>query len=173
MTNFPYVGFLRRALGSDHSKIVVVPVTLDDSQGYLTAESNEKLLRTWVDIVRANAENGAITCLLLHPTDVTYKLETERRLIEAVRGDDAWVGDVGALSRFWQARARLHPVIKVKSGGKHMIILGMKLADLPAGQALIMETGPGLDIPTVQDAVGVTVPVRIRAGKGGSVLLLR
>jgi peptidoglycan/xylan/chitin deacetylase (PgdA/CDA1 family) len=173
LTNFPYVGFRRRALGSEHSKIIVVPVALDDSQGYLTAETREQLLRTWIDVVRANAENGAITCLLVHPTDVTYKLETDRRLIEAVRGDDAWIGDVGTLSRFWQARARLHPVIKSKSDGKPLIVLGMKLADLPAGQALIIETGPGLDIPTVHDAVGATVPVRIHACKARSVLLLR
>jgi peptidoglycan/xylan/chitin deacetylase (PgdA/CDA1 family) len=172
LTNFPYLGFRRRAAGSEHSRIVQVPVTLDDSQGFLTAKTQQSLLRTWIDVVRANAENGAMTCLLIHPTDITYKLETERRLIEAIRGDESWVGDVGSMARFWQARARLRPTVRVRSDGRPVIVLNLRRADVPSGQALVVESRPGSAVPQVQDAAGVPVPVRARAAKDRTFLLL-
>lgn len=172
LTNFPYVGFRRRTVGSEHSKIVQVPVTLDDSQGFLTAKTQEELLRTWIDVTRANAENGATTCLLVHPTDVTYKLETERRLIEAIRGDDCWIGDVGTLSRFWMDRSRLRPALRVGSDGKAVIVLNLKRADLPSRQALVVETHPGKAAPQVLDAAGQPVPVRFQVAKDRTFLLL-
>lgn len=172
LTNFPFIGFRRRALGSEHSRIWQVPVTLDDSQGFLTAKTKEQMLRTWIDVVHANAENGAMTCLLVHPTDVTYKLETERRLIEAIRGDDSWIGDVGDMSRFWQSRARLRPVLRVGSDGKLVIVLNLKRADLSSGQTLVVETRAGVAPPEVQDAAGEKIPVRPRPAKDRTLLLL-
>ncbi len=171
LTNFPYLGFLHRVLGSEHSKIVVVPVALDDSQDYLTAQSQETMLRTWTEVIRANAENGAMTCLLIHPTDVTYKLKTERRLIETIRGDDAWIGDVGTLARFWKARALLQPVVRSGSEGA-VIVLNLKRADLPSGQALVIEVRSGQRVPQVQDAAGRPVAVRVRQAKDRAFLLL-
>jgi hypothetical protein len=176
LTNFPYVGFRRRAVGSEHSRIVQVPVVLDDSQGFLTAKTQEKLLQTWIEVVRANAENGALSCLLVHPTDVTYKLSTERRLIEAIRGDDAWIGDVGTLSRFWQARARLRPVVRVRSNGRPVIVLNLRRANLPSGQTLVIETREGATapgtVPPVEDAAGELVPVHLRVAPDRTFLLL-
>lgn len=178
LTNFPYFGFRRRALGSEHSRIVVIPVTLDDSRGelvvrdFLTAETQEETLRTWMEVIRANAENNAITCLLIHPTNITYKLETERRLIEKNRGNDRWIGDVGSLARFWQGRARLRPVLRKQSDGSALIVLNLTRADLPPGQALAVESQPGAPVPPVQDAAGQPVPVRIRVAKDRIFLLL-
>ncbi len=172
LTNFPFMGFRRRSVDSEHSKIVQVPVTLDDSQGFLTSQTQEKMLRTWIDVIRANAENGALTCLLIHPTDVTYKVETERRLIEAIRGDDAWIGDVGTLSRFWLARALLRPVIRRASDGKPLIALNLTRANLPHGQALAVETPQGAPVPQVRDAAGELIPVRVRMAKDRAYLLL-
>ncbi|MFQ5926724.1 MAG: hypothetical protein ACE5MH_04740 [Terriglobia bacterium] len=151
---------------------MVVPVTLDDSRDFLNPDTQEQALRTWTEIIRANAENGAVTCLLIHPTDATYKLETERRLIEAHRGEDIWIGDVGSLARFWRGRARLRPVLRKKTNGGITIVLNLKRKELPSGQALVVEAQPGAAPPEVVDAEGELVPVRTRAAGDRIFLLL-
>lgn len=169
LTNFPFFGFRRRTLGTTHSTVVEVPVTLDDSRGelrtrsFLTAETEDEALRTWLDVIEANAENNALSCLLIHPTDTTYKLETERRLIEAVRGKDVWIGTVGALARFWRERALVHPELRRTSNGRPVIVLSnLPRAAIPPGQTLIVEAEPKAAFPQVVDAAGREVPVRGR-----------
>jgi peptidoglycan/xylan/chitin deacetylase (PgdA/CDA1 family) len=178
LTNFPYFGFRQRSLGSEHSNIVVVPVALDDSRGeldvrnFLTAETQDEALRVWMDVIQANAENGAVTCLLIHPTDVTYKLETERRLIEAVRGEDAWIGDMGTVARFWRERARLRPTLEKAHDGTVVIVLGLPRRELTHGQALVLEAQGGAPAPVVQDAARELVAVRTRVERDRMVLTL-
>jgi hypothetical protein len=178
LTNYPYFGFRKRSLDSEHSQIVVVPVTLDDSRGelatreFLTGETQQEALRMWSDVIRANEENNAITCLLIHPTNITYKLETERRLIEANRGSETWIGDVGTMARFWRGRAQLRPSLRKDNDGKEAIILNLKQADLPSGQTLVIETTHGAAVPPVLDAAGQPIPVRTRVSKDRVFLLL-
>ncbi|MFQ5723309.1 MAG: polysaccharide deacetylase family protein [Terriglobia bacterium] len=162
LTNFPYFGFRQRRLGAEQSDIVVVPVTLDDSRDFLTPQTQERVLRLWGDIIEANAENGASTCLLIHPTDVTYKLETVRRLIEAHAHKDIWIGDVGSLARFWRHRARLRPTLRTGSGEAATIVLNLERQDIPPGQTLVVENLPKGPLPRVVDAAGVLLPVRTR-----------
>src|SRR5206468_8269133 len=45
----------------------------------------ERAVTQWLEIVTANAENNNITCLLIHPTDTSYKLNAEERLLQACR----------------------------------------------------------------------------------------
>ena len=172
LTNFPYFGFRRRALDAEQSNIVVVPVTLDDSRDFLTPKTQEKVLRTWTEIIRANAENGATTCLLIHPTDTSYKLQTERRLIAAHLGDETWIGDVGSLARFWRDRARLRPVVRRGKDGGAVIVLNLRRAELPSGQALVVEAQPGASVPQIVDAAGEPIAVRARTADDRVVLLL-
>jgi peptidoglycan/xylan/chitin deacetylase (PgdA/CDA1 family) len=178
LTNYPYLGFRRRSLDSEHSRIVVVPVTLDDSRGelatreFLTAGTQQEALRIWTDVIKANAENNAITCLLIHPTDITYKLETERRLIEANRGSETWIGDVGTVARFWRGRAQLQPSLRKGNDGSETINLNIKRAALPSGQTLVIEARHGAAVPQVLDADGQSIPVRMRVTKDRVFLLL-
>ncbi|HVH67179.1 MAG TPA: hypothetical protein VM716_04875 [Gemmatimonadales bacterium] len=179
LTNFPFFGFRRRTLGSEHSTIVEVPVTLDDSRGeletrnFLTAETQDQALHTWLDVIQANAENNALSCLLIHPTDTTYKLETERRLIEAVRGKDVWIGTVGALARFWRERALVRPQLRRNSHGRPVIVLSnLRRAAIPRGQTLIVEAQPNAPLPQVLDAAGREIHVRGRVAGHAIVLEL-
>jgi peptidoglycan/xylan/chitin deacetylase (PgdA/CDA1 family) len=178
LTNYPYFGFRERSLGSEPGKIVVIPVTLDDSRGeletrnFLTAETKQQALDTWLEVIRANAENNAITCLLIHPTDTSYKLETERRLIEAIRGSDTWIGDVGTIARFWNGRARLQPSLRKDNDGKAVIILNCKQAELPSAQALVIEAQQGAGVPQVLDVEGESIPAKMRVAKDRIFLLL-
>jgi peptidoglycan/xylan/chitin deacetylase (PgdA/CDA1 family) len=178
LTNFPFFGFRERSLGSEPSTIVEVPVTLDDSRGelearnFLTAATAAEALNTWLDVIRANAENNAISCLLIHPTDTTYKLETERRLIEAVRGRGTWIGAVGALASFWRGRGRLRPEVRQRADGRLVIVLrNMRRTEVPPGQALVVEAQPGRPVALVLDAQGRPIPTRTRAA-GDRVFLL-
>ena len=156
----------------------MVPVALDDSRGelrirnFLTPETVEPALRDWTEVIRANTENSAITCLLIHPTDVTYKLETERRLIIANRRDDTWIGDMGAVARFWRERARLRPSLQKTATGSLEIVLNLRRADLPSGQALVVEAQQGLPAPLVRDVAGEPIVVRSRADQGRVYLVL-
>jgi hypothetical protein len=178
LTNYPYFGFRKRSLDSEHSQIVVVPVTLDDSRGelvtreFLTAETQQEALHTWTEVIRANAENNAISTLLIHPTDTTYKLETERQLIEANRGSDTWIGDVGSMARFWRGRAQLSPSLNKGSDGKEAITLNLKQDDIVPGQTLVIEAQSEQAVPAVLDASGQPIPVRIRVKKDRIFLLL-
>ncbi len=178
LTNFPHFGFRQRALGSERSRIVVVPVTLDDSKGdlktreFLTPANQDEAMRIWTDVIRANAENNATTCLLIHPTDATYKLETERRLLEALRGEDIWIGDVGSVARFWRDRHQLKPVLRVDSGELITIVLNMAKKDLPPGQTLVVEKSGSGAVPRIFDAEGQAVATRVRPQNGRFLLTL-
>jgi peptidoglycan/xylan/chitin deacetylase (PgdA/CDA1 family) len=178
LTNFPHFGFRRRALGSERSRIVVVPVTLDDSRGelktreFLTAASQDEALRIWTDVIQANAENNATSCLLIHPSDATYKLETERRLIEALRGKDIWIGDVGSAARFWSDRDRLRPALRTAPGEPVTIVLNLAKRNLPPGQTLVVEGYEGGSAPRILDAEGQVVAARVRQEKGRFFLTL-
>jgi hypothetical protein len=178
LTNFPYFGFRQRSLGSEHSKIVVVPVALDDSRGelhvrnFLTSETKDEALRTWTEVIRANTENGAITCLLIHPTDTTYKLETERRLVAANRGDGTWIGDMGSLARFWRERALLRPSLHEVDNGTFEVVLNLTRRELTLGQSLVVEVPAGGAVPVVRDTEGEPIPVRVRVEKDRIYLVL-
>ena len=171
LTNFPYFGFRRRTLGAEQSNIVVVPVTLDDSRDFLTQETQEHALRTWLDVIHANSENGAFTCLLIHPTDTTYKLETERRLIEALRGSNTWIGDVGSLARFWRSRARLRPAVKKGSDGRTVVVLNLSREELPSRLAVVVESTSAGPSPQVVDTEGR--PISVSAHESGDRVLIR
>jgi peptidoglycan/xylan/chitin deacetylase (PgdA/CDA1 family) len=183
LTNFPFFGFRERSLGSAHSHIVEVPVTLDDSRGelqirnFLTAGTQEEALHAWMEVIRANAENNAFSCLLIHPTDTTYKLATERRLIQLVRSGvagrtDTWIGPVGAVASFWRGRARLHPEIEQRNGRPVIILRDLKRAELPHGQSLVVEARSPGAVPRVLDSDGAEIPARTRAAGDRIFLLL-
>jgi peptidoglycan/xylan/chitin deacetylase (PgdA/CDA1 family) len=107
LTGFPYMAIGERHLGSPESKVVELPVTLDDSLGYLTPDTVARAAQSWLEVAKAHRDNEAITVLLVHPSDTrtqTHKLEAQERLMEGVRAMDGWMGDVGTYGRFWQDR---------------------------------------------------------------------
>ena len=104
ITNFPFFAFERNELGAHVTNLVEIPVTVDDSQGYLTRETRDQVVRTWTEIIEGNRANGAMTCILIHPTDVTYKLEVLERLLKRYSRENVWIGNVAALGEFWARR---------------------------------------------------------------------
>ncbi len=107
LTALPFLALKERELGSPESNVFEIPVTLDDSLGYLTPENVDLVVRKWLDVVRTNMNNETITVLLIHPSDTrtkTYKLEAQEKLMRGVLEMDCWMGDLTTFGEFWRDR---------------------------------------------------------------------
>ena len=101
LSNFPY--HLPRDLGfEDESGIYEFPVTLEDEEAPGIAGRVPEAL----EVIRANADNGAVNVLLIHTNDAKGKLQAEASLLEALAAD-VGVSDILSFARFWRARDRL------------------------------------------------------------------
>jgi peptidoglycan/xylan/chitin deacetylase (PgdA/CDA1 family) len=107
MTNFAYRAFRIRGVGSGSSQVIEIPVIFDDSQGLLTPKNMKELVAKWVDVIMANADNGAISVLLIHPSEAGYKLKSEENLLTQLGGKDIWIGNLTQYGDFWRARSAL------------------------------------------------------------------
>jgi peptidoglycan/xylan/chitin deacetylase (PgdA/CDA1 family) len=124
LTAFPYMAIAERHLGSPESRIIEIPVTLDDSMGYLTPKTVDMAAQSWLEVAAAHRDNEAITVLLVHPSDTrteTYKLEAQKRLMEGVGVMDGWMGDVRTYGRFWQSRDKTEFNVFRESNGTLII----------------------------------------------------
>ncbi|PYT23019.1 MAG: hypothetical protein DMG57_33170 [Acidobacteria bacterium] len=171
LTNYAYRPLRESHLGSAASSIIEIPVTLDDSMGYLTPASQDRVVAQWTEIVEANAENNNITCLLIHPTDTTYKLAAEERLLQACRKKPVWIGSVARFGLFARARASIR-VERAISENHVLIRLSQPRADLPAGLTLVLESDPRWDAIDVRDSQGADIPFTTRLKLDGRLLIL-
>lgn len=100
LTNFPY----DLPLGLDEkqdSGIYEFPVTIEDEQPPPLGQRLDRALR----LINLNAANGAITVVLIHPTDLA-KMRAEQQLLELLPADIA-VSDMLSYARFWSGRELL------------------------------------------------------------------
>jgi hypothetical protein len=173
LTNYPYRPLLEAHVGAAASGIIEVPVTLDDSQGYLTAANLDAATSQWLGIVAANAENNNVTCLLIHPTDVTFKLTAEERLLQVCRQKSVWIDSVTRFGLFARSRASVR-VGAFSVEHRLLLRLNQRRSDLPEGLTLVIEDMGGRwpDI-TVQDNEGAQVPTKIVAKSGRKLIVLQ
>ncbi len=172
ITNFPFFAFDRKHLGARETRLVEIPVTVDDSQGYLTRETVDRVVASWTEIIEANRANAAMTCILVHPTDATYKLEVWRRLLERYTREPVWMGTIAALGDFWVRRASVGVTVAREDGGL-TIRLDRRAAALGVDLALVvvgLEESEGL---RVLDRDGAPVPHRVTARGGQRVVALQ
>jgi len=102
LTNFPYA--LPRDLGFDEdSGIYEFPVTIEDEE----APGFAKRVPQALEVILANAENGAVSVLLVHSNESTLKAAAERELLQKLPGDIS-KADMLSFARFWRARDRLN-----------------------------------------------------------------
>jgi hypothetical protein len=106
LTNFPYALPLGLLFEED-SGIYEFPVTIDDSEDPPLAQRVEKAL----EVVRANAENGAPTVVLIHTTESRGKLLAEEALLRGLP-PGVMAMDLESFARFWRARDRLQWTIQ-------------------------------------------------------------
>jgi hypothetical protein len=102
LTNFPYA--LPLDLGfSEDSGLYEFPVTFEDEETPPLPQRIDKAL----EVIRANAENGAINVILIHSNELRTKLPAEEALLSQLP-PDITATDMLSFARFWRARARLH-----------------------------------------------------------------
>jgi len=133
LTAFPYFALKERNLGSRESSVVEMPVTLDDALGFLTPDTVDAAVNTWIDVTNAHRDNGAITVLLLHPSDTRnqdFKLRAQRRLMEHVRNIDGWMGNMTEFGMFWRQREETEFRLYRDQAGRLIIRLNKSSADL-------------------------------------------
>lgn len=139
MINYPYRMLDGKTVAAGVSGIVEIPVTFDDSQGYLNEKNMLSMLKTWIDVIGANADNGAISVLLIHPSVTAYKLKTEDLLLTAMADGDIWIGDMTSYGDFWLKRASVQFDI---SETDSKVLLRLKTRALPAGVCIVMGKVP-------------------------------
>jgi len=172
LTNSAYRPLREAHLGAPVSSLIEIPVTLDDSMGYLTPTTVDRAVAQWTSIVAANAENNGITCLLVHPTDVTYKLKAEERLLQAYRHKPVWIGSVTRYGLFAHARAAVRAA--AFACDDHIEIrLNQPRAKLPPGLTLALEFGPRWTTLSIRDSEGAEIPFTTSSRADRRMLILQ
>jgi hypothetical protein len=116
LTNFPYR--LDFDLGmTEPTSIFEFPVTFEDEQLPTLLDRIPAML----DVIEANAENGAPSVLLIHSNNAQDKLEAERALLSRLP-KDILVENMIAYARFWKARSQVSWVPRPVTGGERIEI---------------------------------------------------
>jgi hypothetical protein len=102
LTNFPYALPLDLGFAED-SGLYEFPVTFEDEELPPLPQRIDAAL----DVIKANAENGAINVFLIHSNESLTKVPAEEMLLNGLPSDVA-AGDMLTFARFWRARDRLH-----------------------------------------------------------------
>jgi peptidoglycan/xylan/chitin deacetylase (PgdA/CDA1 family) len=124
LSAFPYFAFKDRRIGSEVSNVIEIPVTLDDALSFLTEESLDQATETWIDVVNANKDNGAITVLLVHPSDTrekNYKLLAQEELMKHIIKLGGWMGNLTEFGEFFRSRSQIKLKVFRNSQGKLVI----------------------------------------------------
>jgi hypothetical protein len=128
LSNFPYQ--LDFDLGmTEPTAIFEFPVTFEDEHLPPIGQRIPAML----DVIEANAENGAPSVILIHSNNSKDKLDAERGLLAALP-KDILVGSMIDYARFWKARSQVRWFPRPVSGGEQIEID----SDLPiAGLTLV------------------------------------
>jgi hypothetical protein len=167
MSNFPYALTFDRDF-EDESPIYEFPVTIEDEESPPLGERIGKAL----DVILANADNGAANVVLIHTDNAKMKLMAEEALLNQLPRNIA-VTDMLSFARFWRARDRLkwsvHPghspqeiTLKVSSEesvGGLTFEFAREIASVE-GSAQILDDRHRLLLPAIQPGKVVTLQVR-------------
>ncbi len=102
MSNFPYRLTYDRDF-SDESPIYEFPVTIEDEE----EPPLQKRIDSALDVIKANADNGAANVILIHTNDDEVKVPAEEALLNGLPAD-IMVSDMTDFAKFWRARDRLN-----------------------------------------------------------------
>jgi hypothetical protein len=101
LSNFPFA--LPRNLGfEEDSEIYEFPVTIEDEESPGFAKRVPQALQ----VILANAENGAVSVVLIHSNESTLKAAAEQDLLRQLPSDIVKT-DMLTFAKFWRARDRL------------------------------------------------------------------
>ena len=101
LSNFPYALPLDLGFAED-SGLYEFPVTFEDEALPPLPQRVDAAL----DVIRANAENGAISVILIHSNESKTKLPAEEMILNGLPAE-VTATDMLSFGRFWRARDRL------------------------------------------------------------------
>jgi len=164
MCNFPFMAFSTRNLGSRESEIVEIPVIFDGSMDQLRQDNLHQMVSEWLRIITFNAENEAISCLLLHPNVTSFKLKAEEMLLEELSKQDIWIGCISDLGEFWANRnlIRFEPEIV---GDEIRIILNQSNENVLPGIGFAVKSRNKAYTVTLLDQEGTEIPTAAKRRK--------
>jgi hypothetical protein len=144
LTNFPYALTLGLEFEQD-SGLYEFPVTIEDEEEPPLVER----VRSAVDVFQANADNGAISVVLIHPTDAKRKLEAEKAMLERLpEGIRPW--DPLEFARFWRARDLLDWSVEAGARPRSAVL-----------RVTSRETVRGITFEFVREIAGVSGEARL------------
>ena len=116
LSNFPFA--LPRNLGfEEDSDIYEFPVTIEDEESPGFAKRVPQAL----DVILANAENGAVSVVLIHSNESHLKAAAEQELLRGLP-DDILKTDMVSFGRFWRARDRLQWSVSATPIGLQVVL---------------------------------------------------
>jgi hypothetical protein len=126
LSNFPFA--LPRALGfEEDSEIYEFPVTIEDEESPGFAKRVPQAL----GVILANAENGAVSVVLIHANESVVKAAAEQELLRQLPPDIVKT-DMLTFAKFWRARDRLQWSLTETSVPTEVVLL-VKSAESVAG----------------------------------------
>ncbi len=139
LSNFPYT--LDFDFGwTAPSPIFEFPVTFEDEQ----QPPLLKRIPAILDVIEANAENGAPSVILIHSNNAQDKLEAERGILSGLP-KDVLVGNMIDYARFWKARSQARWVPRLTAGGEQIdITSALPLAGLTLVSPRTIQSAAGL-----------------------------
>ncbi|MBN2322427.1 MAG: polysaccharide deacetylase family protein [Spirochaetes bacterium] len=157
LTAYPFRALRERNLGSTASDLFEIPITLDDSMGYLTPSSVDDVVSAWRGIVKAYGENDAPVVLLIHPSDTrkkSYKLEAQESLMRWVEQNDGWMGNLTEFGDFWRARDGLDFSVSVGDRGTLLIRIDQGADSVHPMIGFVVHTTEDISGVIVEDSEG-------------------
>jgi hypothetical protein len=167
LSNFPFA--LPRDMGfEEDSEIYEFPVTIEDEESPGFAQRVPQALK----VILANAENGAVSVVLIHSNESHLKAQAEEELLRQLPADIIKT-DMVSFATFWRARDRLQWTVTATSLPAQ-VVLQVKSHDSVTGltfefqRPIATVTGGAILFPDNRHVVlqelgpGDSVSVRIR-----------
>jgi hypothetical protein len=166
LSNFPFA--LPRNLGfEEDSEIYEFPVTIEDEESPGFANRVPQAL----EVILANAENGAVSVVLIHSNESKLKAAAEQELLRQIPADILKT-DMVNFAEFWRARDRLQWSVNATSVPAQ-VVLQLKSDDSVTGLTFEFQR----PIATVTEGAKLTpdnhhvVLPEIGPGRGASFLI--
>lgn len=156
MCNFPFMAFSSRNLGSRESKIVEIPIIFDGSMNQLRQDNLFQMVSEWLNIIKFNTENEAISCMLLHPDVTSFKLKAEEMLLEELSKQDIWIGCISDLGEFWANRNMIRFESEIV-GNEIRITLQQNVEDVLSGIGFAVKSRDKVPNVTLLDREGTEI----------------
>lgn len=164
MCNFPFMAFSKRSLKSRESKIVEIPVIFDGSMNQLRQDNLHQMVAEWLRIVELNAENEAVSCILLHPDVTSFKLKAEEMLLEELSKRDIWIGCISDFGEFWANRNLIHFEPDIV-GDELRITLSLNEKDVLPGIGFAVKSSNRVSKISILDSEGTMIPTLTKRRK--------